>query len=121
MRAIDTSKHSLKAIALQEKFANRIIGQEAATLAVTNIFEKFLGGLCDKDRPIGSLLFLGPTGTGKTSTVEALCEGLFGSNKMRVRIDCGEFQHSHEIAKWIGSPPGYIGHKETPARLTQKA
>jgi ATP-dependent Clp protease ATP-binding subunit ClpB len=121
MRAIDTSKHSNKAIKLQEKFADRIIGQEVATLALTNVLEKFLGGLNDKDRPIASLLFLGPTGTGKTSTVEALCEGLFESNKNMVRIDCGEFQHSHEIAKLIGSPPGYLGHKETPARLTQKA
>lgn len=121
MKPIDTTKQSDKVLKLQEKFASRIVGQSAATTAITNVLEKFLAGVSDQKRPVGSLLFLGPTGTGKTSTVMALCDGLFGKEDAMIKIDCGEFQHSHEIAKLIGSPPGYLGHKETPARLTQKS
>ena len=72
-------------------------------------------------RPIGNLLFLGPTGSGKTRVVEAAAEILFGDSKAVIKIDCAEFQHSHEIAKLIGSPPGYLGHRETPPLLTQEA
>jgi ATP-dependent Clp protease ATP-binding subunit ClpA len=121
MRTIDTKRRSQQVLDLQKKFASRIVGQEEATEAITNCLEKYLGGLADNTRPIASLLFLGPTGTGKTSVVEALCEGLYGSSTMMVRIDCAEFQYGHEIAKLIGSPPGYLGHKETPAVLTMKS
>lgn len=72
-------------------------------------------------RPVGSLLFLGPTGSGKTRTVEALAESLVGDPRAVVKIDCAEFQHSHEIAKLIGSPPGYLGHRETHPALSQDA
>src|SRR6202043_3109660 len=72
-------------------------------------------------RPAGNLLFLGPTGSGKTRTVEALAESLVGDPRAVVKIDCAEFQHSHEIAKLIGSPPGYLGHRETKALLSQEA
>jgi len=76
--------------------------------------------LSDAERPFGSALFLGPTGVGKTAVVEALCEGLYGDPNHMIKVDCAEFQHSHEIAKLIGSPPGYLGHKETPARFKQE-
>src|SRR5512141_576771 len=81
----------------------------------------FLAGLNPPGRPVGNLLFLGPTGTGKTRVVESLAESLFGDAKALIKIDCAEFQHSHEIAKLIGSPPGYLGHRETHPLLTQEA
>lgn len=71
-------------------------------------------------KPLGALLFLGPTGSGKTRTVEAAAEALFGDPRAMVKIDCAEFQHSHEISKLTGSPPGYLGHRETPPLLTQE-
>ena len=79
----------------------------------------FTAGLKPPSRPVGNLLFLGPTGTGKTRVVEATSEVLFGTSKAVIIVNCGEFQHSHEIAKLIGSPPGYLGHRETPPLLTQ--
>ena len=81
----------------------------------------FLAGLNPPGRPVGNLLFLGPTGTGKTRVVEAMAESLFGDARACIKIDCAEFQHSHEIAKLIGSPPGYLGHRETHPLLTQEA
>src|SRR6202011_4869368 len=72
-------------------------------------------------RPVGNLLFLGPTGSGKTRVVEAMAEALFGDAHACIKIDCAEFQHSHEIAKLIGSPPGYLGHRETHPLLSQEA
>src|SRR5208282_5950589 len=117
MRTIDTTKRSVKVSALREKFASLIVGQEEATTAITNCLEKFLGGLNDPRRPIASLLFLGPTGVGKTLVVEAFAEGITGNPVNMIKVDCAEFQFEHEIAKLIGSPPGYLGHKETPARF----
>lgn len=117
MRTIDITKRSEEVLLLQKNFASKIVGQSEATESITNILEKYLGGLADPNRPIGSILFLGPTGTGKTSVAEALCEGLYGKPDHMVKIDCAEFQFGHEIAKLIGSPPGYLGHRETPARL----
>lgn len=81
----------------------------------------FLAGLNAPGRPVGNLLFLGPTGSGKTRVVEAMAEALFGDARACIKIDCAEFQHSHEIAKLIGSPPGYLGHRETHPMLTQEA
>src|SRR5260370_34520396 len=71
-------------------------------------------------RSVGVFLLLGPTGTGKTRTVEALAAVLHGSEKQLLRVDCGEFQMEHEVAKLIGAPPGYLGHRETPPLLTQQ-
>ena len=121
MRKIDQSLFSERVLKLRDSFSSRIVGQYAAIDAFTRTLENFLGGFADPRRPLGSILFLGPTGTGKTSAVEALAEGLFGSRDACLKIDCGEFQHSHEIAKLIGSPPGYLGHQATPARLNQDA
>ncbi|SPE45222.1 ATPase AAA-2 [Candidatus Sulfotelmatobacter sp. SbA7] len=99
----------------------KIVGQEAAVEKVVEIYQMFLAGLNPPGRPVGNLLFLGPTGSGKTRVVEAMSEGLFGDARACIKIDCGEFQHSHEIAKLIGSPPGYLGHRETHPLLTQEA
>src|ERR687887_1963252 len=81
----------------------------------------FLAGRTPPGRPIGNLLFLGPTGSGKTRVVESMAESLFGDSRACIKIDCAEFQHSHEIAKLIGSPPGYLGHRENHPLLTQEA
>jgi len=88
---------------------------------IVNMYQIYLAGMAMPNRPIGNLLFLGPTGSGKTRIVEASAEILFGSPRAFIKIDCAEFQHSHEIAKLIGSPPGYLGHRETPPLLTQEA
>jgi ATP-dependent Clp protease ATP-binding subunit ClpB len=120
MRTINTALRGEQVRLLLHKFEHLIVGQDEAIDKVTNLLERFLGGLSDPRRPIGSAIFLGPTGVGKTAVVEAMCEGLYGKADHMVKIDCAEFQHSHEVAKLIGSPPGYLGHRETPARLTQK-
>jgi ATP-dependent Clp protease ATP-binding subunit ClpB len=103
-----------------ENLQARIIGQEKAVCGMSNLYQLFLAGMNQAGRPIGTLLFLGPTGSGKTRVVEAAAEVLFGDPNAIVRIDCAEFQHSHEIAKLIGSPPGYLGHRETSPLLSQE-
>jgi ATP-dependent Clp protease ATP-binding subunit ClpB len=103
-----------------EKLAARIVGQEDAIHDMSGLYQLFLAGLNQTNRPLGTLLFLGPTGSGKTRVVEAAAEVLFGDSKAIIKIDCAEFQHSHEIAKLIGSPPGYLGHRETSPLLTQE-
>lgn len=113
VRKLNTSLRSAQALLLRETFAKRIVNQNDATDAYTDILEKYLSGLYDKTKPIGSLLFLGPTGTGKTSSARAFVEGITGDSKNLLKVDCGEFQHSHDIAKIVGSPPGYLGHRET--------
>jgi ATP-dependent Clp protease ATP-binding subunit ClpB len=100
---------------------SRIVGQDAAIEAVTEIYQMFVVGMTPPDRPIGNLLFLGPTGSGKTYLVEVVAEALFGDRHAFIKVDCAEFQEHHEIAKLIGSPPGYIGHLQTPALLTQQS
>src|SRR5690242_13697762 len=98
----------------------RVIGQERAVRSITSLFQVFHAGMTNPTRPLGTMLFLGPTGSGKTHVVEAAAEILFGTRNAVVKIDCAEFQHSHEIAKLIGSPPGYLGHRETAPLLTQE-
>ncbi len=105
---------------LAKLLAQRIIGQASATEAIVPYVEMHQAGLAPEGRPVGVFLLLGPTGTGKTKTVEALAEVLHGSEKCLVRIDCGEFQMEHEVAKLIGAPPGYLGHRETQPMLTQQ-
>jgi ATP-dependent Clp protease ATP-binding subunit ClpA len=105
---------------LAEGMAKRIVGQDPAIEQIVSLYQTFLAGMAAPGRPVGSLLFLGPTGSGKTRTVEALAETLTGSSRAVVKIDCAEFQHSHEIAKLVGSPPGYLGHRETHAALSQE-
>ncbi len=104
----------------EDKLSARIVGQERAVRRITGLYQIYLAGLAHPGRPIGTLLFLGPTGSGKTRVVEAAAEVLFGDANLVTKIDCAEFQHSHEIAKLIGSPPGYLGHRETSPMLTQE-
>jgi ATP-dependent Clp protease ATP-binding subunit ClpA len=113
----------LKSPAAQEfedKLTGLIVGQDRAVRRITGLYQIFLAGLSHPGRPVGTLLFLGPTGSGKTRVVEAAAEVLFGDHNLVTKIDCAEFQHSHEIAKLIGSPPGYLGHRETSPMLTQE-
>lgn len=99
----------------------KIVGQEEGVQALVELFQVFTAGLNSPGRPVGNLLFLGPTGSGKTRIVEAAAEILFGDPRLVIKVDCAEFQHSHEIAKLIGSPPGYLGHRETHPLITQEA
>jgi ATP-dependent Clp protease ATP-binding subunit ClpB len=118
---LDPTRRSNDAQDFENALRRKIVGQDAAIDKVAEIYQMFLAGLNAPGRPIGNLLFLGPTGTGKTRVVEAVAEALFGEPRAVVKIDCAEFQHSHEIAKLIGSPPGYLGHRETHPLLTQEA
>jgi ATP-dependent Clp protease ATP-binding subunit ClpA len=111
---------SSRAQEFEQKLSSRIIGQERAVRRMSDLYQVFLAGMNPTGRPIGTMLFLGPTGTGKTRVVEAAAEIIFGDPGAVIKIDCAEFQHSHEIAKLIGSPPGYLGHRETGAVLTQE-
>ena len=99
----------------------KIVGQEEGIQALVDLYQVFCAGLNSPGRPVGNLLFLGPTGSGKTRIVEAAAEILFGDPRLVIKVDCAEFQHSHEIAKLIGSPPGYLGHRETHPLITQEA
>ncbi len=105
----------------ENNLLHRIVGQERAVRRMSGLFQIYQSGLSVPGRPIGNLLLLGPTGSGKTRLVEATAEVLYGSDRSFIKIDCGEFQHSHEIAKLVGSPPGYLGHRETQPALTQEA
>jgi ATP-dependent Clp protease ATP-binding subunit ClpB len=119
--SLDPSRRSNDAQDFDNAIRRKIVGQDDAVEKVTEIYQMFLAGLNAPGRPVGNLLFLGPTGSGKTRVVEAVAEALFGDPRAIVKIDCAEFQHSHEIAKLIGSPPGYLGHRETHPLLTQEA
>lgn len=105
---------------LQARLRMMIAGQQEAIEEIVNVYQMHLAGLATPQRPIGALLLLGPTGTGKTRIVEAMAEALVGTPRAVLKIDCGEFQHSHEIAKLVGSPPGYLGHRETHPLLSQE-
>ena len=100
--------------------SQKVVGQPAATRVIVPYIQMYQAGLAPEGRPVGVFLLLGPTGTGKTKTVEALAEVLHGSEKNILKVDCGEFQMEHEVAKLIGAPPGYLGHRETQPMLTQQ-
>jgi ATP-dependent Clp protease ATP-binding subunit ClpB len=99
----------------------KIVGQAEGVQSLVDMYQVFCAGLNSPGRPVGNLLFLGPTGSGKTRIVEAAAEILFGDPRAIIKVDCAEFQHSHEIAKLIGSPPGYLGHRETHPLITQES
>ncbi|MCU1292252.1 MAG: ATPase domain protein [Bryobacterales bacterium] len=106
---------------LLEYFEGKIVGQPSTAERIIPFIQTYKAGLTSEHRPIGVFLLLGPTGTGKTRTVEVLAEALHGNAQRYLRIDCGEYQLDHEVAKLIGSPPGYLGHRETvPALSKQK-
>src|SRR5690349_16889815 len=117
---LDPDQKSPRAQEFEERLEARIVGQERAVRRMTGLYQIFLAGMNPINRPIGTMLFLGPTGSGKTRVIEAAAEVLFGDPRAVVKIDCAEFQHSHEIAKLIGSPPGYLGHRETQPLITQE-
>jgi ATP-dependent Clp protease ATP-binding subunit ClpB len=118
---LDPNRRSNDARDFESTLRRKIVGQDQAIEKVAEIYQMFLAGMNAPGRPVGNLLFLGPTGSGKTRVVEAVAEALFGDARACIKIDCAEFQHSHEIAKLIGSPPGYLGHRETHPLLTQEA
>src|SRR5271157_4639768 len=120
-RQLDPERKSSESLGFEAGLRLRIVGQVEAVQAVIDLYQVFRSGLNSPGRPVGNLLFLGPTGAGKTRVVEATAEVLFGDPRAVIKVDCAEFQHSHEIAKLIGSPPGYLGHRETHPLITQEA
>jgi len=120
IQELDTKKRSSASRHFEDALRQKIVGQDEAVQALGELYQVFCAGLHPPGRPIGNLLFLGPTGSGKTRIVEAAAEILFGDSRALIKVDCAEFQHSHEIAKLIGSPPGYLGHRETHPLITQE-
>jgi len=118
---LDPVRMGSEAEKLEKDLRRRVVGQGEAIRQIVDMYQTFVSGMASPGRPVGTLLFLGPTGSGKTHTVEALAESLTGDRQAVLKIDCAEFQHSHEIAKLIGSPPGYLGHRETHPLLSQEA
>jgi ATP-dependent Clp protease ATP-binding subunit ClpA len=106
---------------LASSLKHLIVGQTRAIEVLVDAYETFRAGLAPPDHPVGNLIFLGPTGCGKTYVIEVMAELLFGTKKALKKVDCAEFQHSHDIAKLVGSPPGYLGHRDTPAYLRQES
>jgi ATP-dependent Clp protease ATP-binding subunit ClpB len=117
----DATATGTKARDLETKLHRLVIGQEEAVHEIVRTYQTCLAGHSPEARPMGSFLFLGPTGTGKTRVVETAAEPLLGNPRAVIKIDCGEFQHSYEIAKLIRSPPGSLCHRETRALLSQEA
>jgi len=117
---LDPAKTGRDAMSLEANLRRMIVGQDEAIEQIVNIYQMHLTGMSAPGRPIGNFLFLGPTGSGKTRIVEATAETLLKNPRAVIKIDCAEFQHSHEIAKLIGSPPGYLGHRETHPLLSQE-
>ncbi|MBL8238087.1 MAG: ATP-dependent Clp protease ATP-binding subunit [Bryobacterales bacterium] len=118
--ALDPTRTGRDAESLDANLRRLVVGQPEAIEQIVNIYQMHLTGMNPPGRPIGNFLFLGPTGTGKTRIVEATAEALINNPRAVIKIDCAEFQHSHEIAKLIGSPPGYLGHRETHPLLSQE-
>ncbi len=116
---LDTTRTSRKFEDLESKLRSLVVGQDEAIHEIVTAYQSHLTGLSPAGRPIGNFLFLGPTGSGKTRIVEATAQSLLNDPKAMTRIDCAEYQHGHEIAKLIGSPPGYLGHRETHPLLSQ--
>jgi ATP-dependent Clp protease ATP-binding subunit ClpA len=119
-KRLDANQTGREAEKLYADLHKRIVGQDEAIDQIVNTYQTYLAGMNSPGRPIGNFLFLGPTGSGKTRLVEAVAESLVGDTRAMMKIDCAEFQHSHEIAKLIGSPPGYLGHRETHPLLSQE-
>jgi ATP-dependent Clp protease ATP-binding subunit ClpB len=119
-KVLDPTRTGKDAESLEKTLLKLVVGQDEAIEQIVNIYQMYLTGLTAPGRPVGNFLFLGPTGSGKTRTVEATAESLVHNPRAVIKIDCAEFQHSHEIAKLIGSPPGYLGHRETHPLLSQE-
>src|SRR6202165_3657728 len=117
---LDPTLRSVESQEFQAALKDKVVGQEEGVRALVDLYQVYCAGMSSTGRPVGNLLFLGPTGSGKTRIVEAAAEILFGDPRAVIKVDCAEFQHSHEIAKLIGSPPGYLGHRETHPLITQE-
>ncbi len=117
---LDPNLRSIESQEFESALREKIVGQEEAVRALVDLYQVYCAEMSPASRPVGNLLFLGPTGSGKTRIVEAAAEILFGDPRAVIKVDCAEFQHSHEIAKLIGSPPGYLGHRETHPLITQE-
>jgi ATP-dependent Clp protease ATP-binding subunit ClpA len=118
---LDPSQNSPEVREFEKALRRQVVGQDRAVRRLARVYQVFRAGLSTPGRPVVNLLFLGPTGSGKTRLVEATAEALFDNPRAFIKVDCAEFQHSHEIAKLIGSPPGYLGHRETQPLITQEA
>src|SRR3989442_4909158 len=118
---LDPEKRSTDTLEFKTALDAKIVGQEEGVQALVDLYQVYCAGLNSHGRPLGNLMILGLTGSGKTRIVEAGAEILFGDPRAIIKVDCAEFQHSHEIAKLIGSPPGYLGHRETHPLITQEA
>jgi len=116
---IDPNILSSEGQILETYLLKRVIGQDFAVKQLVRVYQTFCSGLQTPHRPLGVLLFLGPTGSGKTRLVEVLAECLFGDSGALLKIDCAEYTHDHEVAKLIGAPPGYLGHDKTDPRISQ--
>ena len=114
-----TEDESMRLLKLEEKLHQRVVGQDDAVTAVAKAIRRSRVGLKDPKRPIGSFLFLGPTGVGKTELCKTLAESMFGDENAMVRIDMSEYMEKHTVSRLIGSPPGYVGHEEG-GQLTEK-
>jgi ATP-dependent Clp protease ATP-binding subunit ClpB len=119
-KVLDPTRTGRRAEQLEQDLKQKVVGQDEAIRQIVDIYQAHLSGMTAPGKPIGNLLFLGPTGTGKTRLVEATAESLVGNPKAVIKIDCAEYQHSQEIARLIGAPPGYLGHRETRPALTQE-
>src|ERR1700704_3015248 len=119
-QTLDPTLRSVESQEFQAALRSKVVGQEEGVRALVDLYQVYCAGMSSTGRPVGNLLFLGPTGSGKTRIVEAAAEILFGDPRAVIKVDCAEFQHSHEIAKLIGSPPGYLGHRETHPLITQE-
>jgi ATP-dependent Clp protease ATP-binding subunit ClpB len=119
-RSLDPTLRSIESQEFEAALRQKIVGQEEGIRALVDLYQVYCAEMSPAGRPVGNLLFLGPTGSGKTRIVEAAAEILFGDPRAVIKVDCAEFQHSHEIAKLIGSPPGYLGHRETHPLITQE-
>src|SRR6202048_67617 len=117
---LDPTKKGRQAETLENQLRHLVVGQEEAIHQIVRAYQTHMAGLSPAGPPIGNFLFLGPTGSGKTRIVEAPAEALLKNPRAVIKIDCAEFQHSHEIAKLIGAPPGYLGHRETHPLLSQE-
>jgi ATP-dependent Clp protease ATP-binding subunit ClpA len=117
---LDPHKTGRQAQDLEKDLRRSVVGQDEAVHEIARSYQTYITGLAPAGRPIANFLFLGPTGSGKTRIVEATAQTLLNNPRAVIKIDCAEFQHSHEIAKLIGSPPGYLGHRETHPLLSQE-
>ena len=119
-KELDPEQVGHRAENLNSDLRKRVVGQDAAVKEIVGSYQTYLAGMYAPGRPLCTFLFLGPTGSGKTLLVEAMAESLVGNGRAVLKIDCAEFQHSHEIAKLVGSPPGYLGHRDTQPLFSQE-